>query len=304
MKTVRNLVFSSVTCLAALATASAQEAPEQTDEPSLWERLAAERGVTLPPRFGVGLIYVGYSHDIQIDELQISADDGRRGGIDFIQSDNSEMTNRQLQLRADAWLLPFVNVFAQIGTADNSLSTNVTVDGEDIVAFVGDESRCDPDASPRPALCDQTFTAVGKQDPGGEVYTLGALLALGRGPYFAIGGAAFTWADLDTSDSPMETLALTPRVGRRFNLGDDGELAVYVGGLHIDTSVAFSRSVNVQTPDGGTVVTLTADISNRDPWSYVLGANWDMHNGWNLQGELGYGASRDGFIASLTRRFP
>lgn len=304
MKSVRNLVFSSVACLAALGTAAAQESGAEAEEPSLWERLAAERNVTLPPRYGVGLVYVGYSHDIRIEELRIASDDGRRGGIDFVESDDSEMTNRQLQLRADAWLLPFLNVFAQVGAADNTLSTNVSVDGEDIVAFVGDESRCAPDASPRPALCDQTFTAVGKQEPGGEVYTLGALLALGRGSYFALGGLAYTWADLDTADAPMETLALSPRVGRRFGLGNHGELAVYVGALHIDAHVEFSRSATVPTPNGSTIVTLTADITNKDPWSYVLGTNWDMQNGWNLQAELGHGASRDGFIASLTRRFP
>ena len=100
--------------------------------------------------------------------------------------------------------------------------------------------------------------------------------------------------------SPRELVARIKTILRRVQRGG----GVPEGALHIDAHVEFSRSATVPTPNGSTIVTLTADITNKDPWSYVLGTNWDMQNGWNLQAELGHGASRDGFIASLTRRFP
>lgn len=299
-----------IALLLAIATgapspALAQDAETDNSEPlfPLWREAAGSRDVDLPLPFGVGLQYVHYEQVLDIENLVISSDRGNRGGIDFVETRDTEMTNRLTQLSLDLWLFPFLNVFAQIGSADNTLRSGYTFSGEDVVAFVGDESRCDPDAMPRPDLCDRTFNGIGGTEPSGDTLTLGTIIALGRGPYFVVTGLAWSRNDLDTSDSPMESVSITPRLGRRFPLDQGGTVAVFAGGLYVDSDVTFSRSETVPTRDGPVVVTLSAEETNADPLSFVAGAQWDMVGGWSLLGELGYGPSREGFIASLKKRF-
>ncbi|MCH9828416.1 MAG: hypothetical protein K0U79_11785 [Gammaproteobacteria bacterium] len=263
---------------------------------------AESRGVNLPRPLGVGAMAVHYREDLTLDELVLSADTGQRGGVDFIDIDNAEITTEILQLRFDAWLFPFMNVFAMVGLADNDVSADYSFQGDDLIAFLGDESRCAPDASPRPAACDMTFTGEIGQKPEGASYSLGTLLAVGRGSYFALAGISYTWNDVDTVDDSIETLAVSPRFGRRFEV-NGGEVAVYAGGLYLDSDVQLSKQLTFAAPDGDIEVTITTYEQNAKRWSYVAGASWDVSRDWNIQGEVGYGSSREGVLASVTRRF-
>lgn len=297
--------FAAALCLCGGSFAAHAEGAQEARTWGLpWLAGTAEsRGVTLPRALGVGVMAIHYREDLTLDKLVLSADTGQRGGVDFVNIDNAEITTEILQLRFDAWLFPFMNVFAMIGLADNDVSADYSFQGDDMIAFVGDESRCAPDASPRPAACDMTFTGEIGQKPEGASYSLGTLLAVGRGPYFALAGISYTWNDVNTVDDSIETLAVSPRVGRRFEVNNGGEVAVYAGGLYLDSDVQLSKQLRFAAPAGDIEVTITTYEQNAKRWSYVAGASWDVSRDWNIQGEVGYGSSREGVIASVTRRF-
>lgn len=275
-------------------------------EQSLWglpwlSETATRRGVVLPKPIGVGLMYAHYREDLVLDDVELSADTGQRGGIDFVELSESVLETDQMMLRFDAWLFPFMNVFATVGLVDNSVRSSYSFSGEDVLTFLGQGDRCAQESPPD--VCSRTFSNDGGQDSEGNSYSLGTVLAVGRASYFGVTGISYTWNDVDSTTTTIETLAITPRVGRRISLADAGEVAVFVGGLYLNSDVRITQRYTIQGPDSDINILVTAKEKNARRWSYVAGAAWDLGRNWNLQAEVGFGDSREGFIASVTRRF-
>jgi hypothetical protein len=51
------------------------------------------------------------------------------------------------------------------------------------------------------------------------------------------------------------------------------------------------------------VVDYVVDERNKDPWNALVGGNWDISKSLSLQGEVGFGGSRENIITSITYRF-
>ena len=125
-------------CLAALACpvlARAAETPDSTTAtapvkksflPLLGEE-ATKRGIELPLPFGAGLVYYHLDRAIAISDVRV----GRNGApptsvSQFAQlSSSSNVDNENLKL--DAWLLPFLNLYAVVGYVKNHSDTRIDV---------------------------------------------------------------------------------------------------------------------------------------------------------------------------------
>jgi hypothetical protein len=93
------------------------------DAPRTWEhklpflaQKVIDKGYDLPLPYGIGLTYAKVDQDQLIDNLRV--------GINNISSKNDT-----LQLKLDAWLFPFMNVFALFGKIDGSAPVDIDLDG-------------------------------------------------------------------------------------------------------------------------------------------------------------------------------
>ena len=78
-------------------------------------------------------------------------DGGDLEGFDFVSFENSHSDTRSFQLKVDAWLFPFLNVFGLYGKVDGSVDLDVFLDGNLILERLGTD--CTRPIL-RPPLCD------------------------------------------------------------------------------------------------------------------------------------------------------
>lgn len=290
-----------------LAALGAPAAAQEPSGPPWLRGLAAERGVSLPRPYGLGLAYSDGSQDLVLENFLLSVDGGPREGVDFISLNDSELETRGPMLKGDVWVFPFLNLFGFVGEVDNDVSSDFSIPGDELVAYAG-SAACDDPADPeRPAICDRTITGTVDRSSEALNYGGGALLAVGRGRYFALLSLIYATSNAQDSDTDVQQFSAAPRLGRRWPLPNGGEIAGYAGAMFVDSEVVFHNSTVVPTAgQAGLAEDITVDYSvtqaNEDDWAYLLGANWDISRDWSLQAEYSIGA-REGLLATLVRRF-
>jgi hypothetical protein len=207
--------------------------------------------------------------------------------------------------KLDAWLLPFLNVYAVAGY----------VDGETTASGIYlDESKLTQNKLTQ-MLPPQTSSQVvngllSNLDPlrklvpdsfsvpyNGSVYGVGATLAAGYNQFFASVDANYTEADLDIGDSSIEAFVISPRVGITGELGGlSGSL--YVGAMYQDVDENQNGTVNLSGQQVGYDVISQAE----DEWNYLVGANLKASESWNYGIEVGF-SERTHVMATLNYRF-
>ncbi len=277
-------------------------ASAQSGGPPFLSGLAAERGVTLPRPWGLGLVYSNVDQDLELDNFVMSANGAQGRSVDFVSIDDSKLKADSLLLKGDVWLFPFLNLFAFVGTSNNDVTGRFSVQGDDLLSFAGSDACTDP--NDRPQVCDQTFTGDIDRSADATQYGAGATFAAGRGRAFALLGLLYASSESSDSDTKIDAFSVTPRLGYRFPLEGGGELALYGGASFIDSQVDIRNQVVF--PGGPQTEEIVIDYSltqkNEDDWSYLAGLNWDITRSFTLQGEYSLGA-REGLLATLVWRF-
>ena len=139
---------------------------------------------------------------------------------------------------------------------------------------------------------------------GRQAGLLGAALGVDVGRVLlGIGGAGnWTYADMDDSQTDGVNFTATPRFGRVFNLGRNGNLALFVGGNYLDSDLTVHGFES--TPDGLLEFEYIIDQQNKDKWNALLGFNWDINKRLSWSAEYdGFTGSRDAFITSFSWKY-
>ena len=268
----------------------------------LWAEPARERGAPLPLPFGVGVVAVSDQEGVFGDHLsvrlakgQVPAPDAQLIGVAPVSFDNVGAT-RSLQVKADVWVLPFLNLFVSLGKVDGDIAIDVAVDEDQLL----------PPPICRPA------------DPCGIKHlhfdtpldntttTVGATLVYGTERWFVglTGSRTISVADTDRSDIKSTNIGV--RGGPRLALGGRGHIEPYLGisYFRLDTEVKGSASLANAFPDGDTLfVRYDARVKNTDDHSVGVGFNAEFGTRVYLQGEYGHADSGDRFILTTTYRF-
>jgi hypothetical protein len=229
----------------------------------------------------------------------------------------SEVNNYNVRL--DAWVLPFLNVYGVAGK----------VNGENKVSGIEvDVSGIDPRYEPFiRQLVPSSFTL----DYEGSVYGIGTVLAAGKGRYWGTIDYNFTRANLDISTSEIDTHTVTPRVGVK---GEAGGIkgSLWIGSMFQRTderqlgSLGFPGtnqnldfSSLVVDPGTGTPMlppeTLEADVNAGDisasydvvleqekEWNFLIGGSAQFSEQIHVSLEGGFG-NRQQVMGNLTFRF-
>jgi hypothetical protein len=264
------------------ASGTASETSSAASEPKRWSSFlpllgeeAAKRGIELPLPFGAGAVYYHLDRDIRITDVRV----GRNGApptsvADFAKlSADSRVDNVNLKL--DAWILPFVNLYAIVGYVWNKSNTQISVSLPPLLP--GGPTR-------------QHVVSVPTKIEG-SVGGVGMTLAGGYGPYFMTYDVNLDQADLGFDDK-FKAVVSSIRAGWN---GRTGSHALRAWVSVTDWNTFATATGTVADPDGGS---LSFEVDQGPAYRYTYGvgshygaARWfelaadtgiDGHGGWYL----------------------
>lgn len=267
-------------------------------------RKAIERGFDIPKPLGFNIIGFYVNQNVDIGNLGLSTNDNPITPTDFIGFGTNTSSVSTVNLRADLWVLPFLNVYVLGGAA----SANTTVEVNEPISFT--------------TSVDQTGTYFGT----------GLTAAFGIKRFFMSVDQNWTWIKLENLDEAVQGAVLGLRAGRAFKVGSQGRVAFWLGamrqkiGTQTHGSIALSEAMPPETVDqirgaletvedeawyqalapaqkavvdqivdkllngNGSDLTInySIDKSISDPWNMLVGSNYDFNKRWTVRGEVGF----------------
>jgi hypothetical protein len=281
-----------------------QDAPRRWDRrlPFLAQKVI-DLGYDLPLPFGVSVIYGNVEQDMLLDSLSVGLNGSEKQPFEFVTFENAVAKNDTVQLKLDAWLFPFMNVFGLVGKIDGEAPVDVLLDGNGMLDILG--IVC-PSPDPLcPFLRDRVITLPITAPFSGNTYGLGTVLAGGWNNWFVAIPVSATYADMDTTETEGLAITATPRFGRLFNSERNGSFALFAGGNYLHAELDVSGTVFLPVP-GGDDLRVDYDIKqkNKDNWNLVVGGNWDITRRWSVALEYnGFIGSREALFGSASFRF-
>lgn len=275
------------------------------------------RGYALPLPIGVSIIYVPNVQDQTITDLNLAIGKGAVPPTDVelkpfpaVNIDSTSDTD-SVQIKADLWVLPFLNVYATVGRVEGDASVTVNIDLADAPEIcIPDPRPTLPGAPPRPPICSDndrsdSFLLPIKSEVDRNAATLGLLVAYSVGKWFTTVTASYsdTWGD---KASNVDTINAGVRAGRRYFLGSGHTLTPFFGVnyLDIDTRVQGVATLRDAFPDGDDLnVRYDIQLDNTDKYSGIVGLGFGFTNGMGVQLEWNRSANSERFVLAVERRF-
>jgi hypothetical protein len=270
--------------------ASDDESERWSDFLPLNKEMAGDADLPLP--FGIGVIGYWQEQDLKPKSIGLAT-----LGITGIsaQAANVESEVDNYNVRLDAWLLPFLNVYGIVGKVEGeNKASGVTVTD----SWTGNTGGN--------VILEATLSGIqaGIQSSGfpldydGEVYGIGAILAYQWGKYWGTIDYNFTQADLDISTSEIDTHTITPRIGRSGSLGNiKGSL--WIGAMHQSVDENHTGTINFAP---GVDIEYKVLNEQENEWNFLLGGSAELSKQWHASIEGGIG-DRKQVMGNLTFRF-
>ena len=304
----------------------------------IWGKELTKRNIKFQLPFGVNANYVFNRMELEMTDFSLDLNGTPIDGI------NEETLAFQpiiakssgLNVRADVWILPFLNFYGIY--AESNGSTQVSM-----APFGGDLIELDP----------VPFRS--------STFGVGTTFVYGWQNYFVSIDANYTSSSSDILEDKVGFLVVSARVGKRVEFKNDMALAVYIGGMYrnfvgheanngnviladyfpgmkdgilegIDNKVASNEELiadpdypyNAEDPTKiqlRTRNTALNEISGRienappaqvnyslkkdiiQPWSLQVGFNYEITQNWMFRGELGYSSGQTFLLTGLQYRF-
>ena len=282
----------------------------------IWGRKAIEKGFDLPYPAGLGVNFVYASQNIDLKNLGLSTGSNPVVPVDVIKFGDTKAPVLTPNLRADLWVLPFLNVYAFGGVA--WVTTDVAV--AEPVAFT---------------------TSV---DQSGYYAGLGATATMGIKHNWLAFDLNTAWTKTEKLDEPVRTRIFGIRFGRAQKLQGEQRLALWVGAMKQTLKSTTNGSINLsEVIEGGggqggnfdgyqdsewyqglppaqqrvvdeivqriqgidptdVVVNYSLDKATADPWNMLVGTSYDFSKRWAARAEAGF-IGRKSLLMMLNYRF-
>jgi hypothetical protein len=262
-----------------------------------------DMGYDLPLPYGVKLLYSDIEQDQILEELQVGFSGGEKEPFEWVAFENAISISETWQAIGDAWVLPFLNLFAFIGDVEGDVILDVFLEGNGLLEQKGIDCTRPGNLVICRALQDQIIKLPVESVFSGTNYGVGFNLAGGWKGFFFTLPVSFSWVDMDTTDvEGGSIISASPRAGYLLKMGNYGNLGLFVGASYLDSDLTAHGSLAVPETDG--TIDYTVDQSNSDKWNGVVGANWDITRRWSLMVEYnGFFGSRESIFASVGWRF-
>ncbi|WP_041523755.1 hypothetical protein [Gilvimarinus agarilyticus] len=263
---------------------------------------AVDAGFNLPLPFGVGVSVANVRQQMSLTELNVGFNGAEKVPYEFVAFSGAETSLQTQQIKADMWLLPFLNVYAMVGKVQGDLRMDVTLDGDTLLQNNG----TDCSGIIKPPLClvlegrEVEFPVRANVRP--TTYGGGAVLAGGWRDWFAVLPVNVTYSQPNDAWAEGNSLTITPRVGRAFKSSKLGRLALFAGGNYLDSNNVVDGTFAV--PGTEQVLGYRIHQANKDRWNLLLGFNWAISPVLSISAEYdGFIGTREAVISSLVVRF-
>lgn len=234
---------------------------------------ARKRGIELPRTYGVGLVYYHLERAIEVSDVRVGRNGADPQSVSQFADLGSDSRVDNVNVKADFWILPFLNLYAIVGHIWNKSDTHLDVA---LPALL-------PGGAPR------EFSLTVPTTLEGNVGGLGMTLAGGYGPFFFAYDINVARVGLGFDDRLKATVS-SIRAGWNGTAGGR-PLRLWINGTRWDTFAEVTGTVD--DPDGGTL-DFEVDQGPAWPWTYGGGASWspkpwldlsldtgfDLHGGW------------------------
>ena len=278
--------------------------PQTTEWPYALPFLADQviaKGYQLPKPYGVGFTYVSVKQQMSLTQLQVGFNGKGTQPYDFVSFDTPITSLTTLQLKADMWVLPFMNVFATLGKIEGDLHADVLIDGDTMLAQLGEDCQ----SFIKPLSCrlleGKLFTLPIRANVNPTTYGVGTIIAGAWHDWFVTLPLNVTWSQSNRNVLDGRAITITPRGGRIIHLPRLGRLSLFLGGNYLDSHNTVTGSL---TSEGGFSLDYQVKQANVERWNLVTGFNWDISSNLSLNVEYnGFIGNRDALIAGLTIRY-
>ncbi|MGZ9897954.1 virulence protein [Shewanella gaetbuli] len=274
-----NLSFSTV------ANEQIEITPQYQGTFPIWAQEAIDRGYELPKPFGISVNYMSMNQPLVVDSVNFS---GLGDFVDdkvSIKGSEAIQESETLTLRADMWLLPFLNFYAVIGQTRGSSIATVQIEADILPA-------------PLPPVTSDPFDF--ELNFKGTTYGGGGTIAGGFGNWFALLDANYTNTNLDIIEGEISSIVVSPRIGYRTKIsGHDTQ--IWIGAMYQNVEQNFGGYlVNIGVPIDGAKFSVEQHLAKK--WNGLIGGQVNLGKGFDLLLEGGIG-TRTSFMAGLGYRF-
>jgi hypothetical protein len=227
---------------------------------------ARKRGYELPEPFGVGLVYYKLVRDIEVTDLRLARDGGPATSVSQFANLGSSSDVDNINVKVDAWLLPFLNVYGIVGKVANKSETRIDVTLPPLL----------------PGGAGRQFRTTVPTSIEGTVRGLGVTLAGGYESFFGALDVNVAKADLGF-DERFKAVISSARFGWNGTV-DSRPLRAWVNVTYWDTFAVAKGSV--ADPDGGTL-TFEVEQGPRHPYTYGVGFQYSPRKWFDLAVDVG-----------------
>jgi hypothetical protein len=245
----------------------------------IWGEEAKKAGYVLPLPFGISLNYLYMEEPARVTELRLGADKNNLKPIKILSVDSVDVKAGNSNLRLDAWIFPFLNLYGIFGYTSGKADLGLTI------------NALTPGGSPTTFPLDIDYD--------GATYGGGIVLGGGYGRLFCMVDTNLTHTDLDIVDSHIKTLVVDSRVGWRDKIGMI-HASFWIGAMYQVVQETLYGSVILKPGDAP--LWFSVDQRTDHPWNTLLGTQWEFTEEWVVLVEGGFG-DRDQILAGITRRF-
>ena len=262
-------VFASVTTSG--PPPSPQGSPEEKDRWSSFLPLMAgeakKRGIELPLPFGVSTVFTGLlDRNIDVTDVRVGVNGATPHSVSRFVNLGSTSTVANANLKLDAWLLPFLNVYFLLGYVYNESTTRATISV--------------PRPGPIPGTIDSVTTV--KTNLEGFVGGGGMTLAGGYKEFFLVVDANYSQTDMGFDDR-FRAIIATVRTGYQGKLGAL-PLQIWVGQGYWNTT--NTAKGHAEVPGLGRIQ-FEADQGPAYPWMTDFGTNVQITKQYQLVLDFG-----------------
>jgi len=275
----------------------------------VWGQKVLDLGIEFPDPYGISVIGTYLSQDLEISDLRVSFDDGQTyQPFDWVQFPGSEASNYSVETKIDAWLFPFMNLFALAGYVDGTGVVPVGLPVEPLLDTLGHGHLC-PDSGPlRPDFCNDVILFDALPDYYGYNVGLGTVLAMGWKSFYVAVPITYVWSDLSNLKQTIGTLTVEALFGHTFKLGGGMLIEAFIGGMYLDAASTITNTITLPLSEidpslDDVDIDYKIDESNKDRWNYIVGGQFQFSQNWAMQCQIGFGGSRQQYTLTGVYRW-
>jgi hypothetical protein len=249
----------------------------------IWGKSAREKGFDLPLPFGVALTYTYIDQNMVVSDLRIE-----NRPLNLTIKDAPTKTNTGV-FRVDAWLLPFLNIYALVGETSGTTKPGLVFSNGRKLESVVDYHR--------PSYGGGMTVAGGWKSlfvTADMNWTTGPIISRDKG---------------QIGEEPIQTFTFAPRAGILMSSGKLGTGSIWVGGMAIVATSEIRDHIDLGNHPllerliGQNSIEYSVHVVPKDEWNLLIGGHWEFNKRWSATAEIGGVMDRFHVITSVMWRF-